>query len=218
MTNLDARLVYENGKQALRKAFTDVPQIAEICKLTQSTLRLEQPITAGNTLYTFPVLVNEKLFSVTETRLLQQDSAIVYSIGLFVAKAATSNTGAYPLHTYPNTIEFATAGAADAMQAIYNGTLSIAVNNDILIPKWDVFKHLNVPETQETAAANSPQDEIRGSFDGFYPVEPNIVLIGSKNNVIQLTLPEGGVSTIEPNSRLVLILRTINAQNSTVVS
>lgn len=220
MTNLDARLIYENAKAALRKAFPDVPQIAEICKLTQSTIRLEQPITAGNRLYTFPVLKNENLYSSTEVRLLQQDSAVIYQMGAFVAKAATPQTGAYKLHTYPNLIAFPTAGAADAMDAIYNGNLSIAVNNDILVPNWDVFKHLNVPETQATGApgANSPIDEVRGAFDSFYPIEPNIVLIGSKNNVIQIALPEGGVSVIEPNSRIVLILRAVLAQNSTVVS
>lgn len=218
MTNIDARLVYENSKNALRKAFPDVPQIAEICKLTQSTLRLEQPITAGNTLYTFPVLDNTNLYSSTEKRLLQQDSAVIYQLGLFVAKAATPATGAYPLFTHPNPIQFSTAGAATAMYAIYNGNLSIAVNNDILVPNWDLYKHLNVPQTQETAAANTPMDETRGAFDSFYPVEPNLVLIGSKNNVVQITLPSGGVTTIEPDSRLVLIMRCVLAQNSTVVS
>lgn len=218
MTNLDARLVYENAKSALRKAFPDVPNIAEICKLTQSTIRLEQPITAGNTLYSFPVLQNEQKFSNTEVRLLQQDSAIVYSLGAFVAKPASLTDASFRLHTYPNPMEFSTPGAADAMNSLYNGLLSVAVNNDILVPKWDLFKHLVVPETQFTPAASSPETEIRGSFDGFYPLEPNIVLIGSKNNVIQVTLPDAGIATIEPNSRIVLILRAIIAQNSTVVS
>lgn len=217
MTNLDARLIYENSKEALRKAFPDIPNIAEICKLTQSDYRLEQPLVAGNTNYTFPVLVNQQPFSNTEKRLLQQDSAIIYSLAMYLAIPASATDTAFLLETYPNPVAWgANAGPA---KAIYNGFISIAVNNDILTPNWDTFKHLNVPETQATAAPASgfPIDEIRGAFDATFPMEPNIVLIGSKNNVINLQLPVG-LSAVPANSRIVLILRSITAQNSTVVS
>ena len=85
MTNIDARMSYENAKFALKKAFPEVPGIIEKCKLTQSTYRFEQPLSTGNTQYTFPVLVNQEVFSNTEKRLLQQDSVIVYSLGVFLA-------------------------------------------------------------------------------------------------------------------------------------
>ena len=87
------------------------------------------------------------------------------------------------------------------------------------MPNWDLFKHYNAPETQQTQALGvaSPADQVRGSFDGFYPVEPNIVLIGSKNNVIAINLP-AGLATVQANSRIVVIARGITAQNSTVVS
>lgn len=215
MTNLDARLIYENSKEALRKAFPDIHNIAEICKLTQSDYRFEQPLVAGNTNYTFPVLVNQQPFSNTEKRLLQQDSAIIYSLGMYLALPASSTDTAFLLETYPNPVSWG-ANAVPA-KSIYNGFISIAVNNDILVPNWGTFKHLNVPETQTTAAANAPLDEIRGSYDATFPMEPNIVLIGSKNNVINLQLPVG-ISTVPANSRVVLILRSITAQNSTVVS
>lgn len=209
------RLVYENAKNAVVKAFPDVPQILNKCKLTQSDLRLEQPVVVGNTLYKFPVLINEALFSNTEKRLLQQDSAVVYQIGLMIGKPASAVDTAWLPQTYPNSVVFTNAAP---MNAIYNGSvLSVAVNNDILVPNWECYKHLNVPQTQATAAANSPQAENRGAHDGFYPMEPNIVLIGSKNNVIELKLPVG-VTATDANARIILILRCIIAQNSTVVS
>lgn len=220
MTNLDSRLVYENAKSALTKAFPEVPNIAQICKLTQSTLRFEQPLKAGNTNYIFPVLNNENLFSNTEQRLLQQDSAVIYQMGIFVAKPSAADATNFSLCTYPSKAIFSTGSTAEDLQALYNGSLSIAVNNDILVPSWDIFKHLNVPETQATIITpptDSSIDMIRGGFDGFYPVEPNIVLIGSKNNVIQMRVPNG-IATVEANSRIVLIVRAILAQNSTVVS
>lgn len=217
MTNLDARLVYENSKEALRKAFPNIPNIAEICKLTQSTIRLEQPLVVGNTNYQFPVLVNQEIFSNTEKRLLQQDSAILYQMGLFAGAPASATDNAFVPDSYPNAVKYG-ANAAP-LQALWSGNISIAVNNDILTPNWDVWKHYNAPETQQTAALASgfPADEMRGSFDGFYPVEPNLVLIGSKNNVINLTLPVG-LTAVKANSRVILILRCVIAQNSTVVS
>lgn len=214
-TNIDARLVYENAKTALQKAFPGVPNIVQRCKLTQNTYRFEQPLVAGNTLYSFPILVNENVYSNTEKRLLQQDSAIVYEIGIFIAKPASATDTAFYPRTYPNSVEF--GANAGAQIALYNGNLSLAVNNDILISNWDLIKHLQVPQTQATAATNSPIDEFNGSESGFYPLEPNIVLVGSKNNVINITLPKG-ITAVEANSRVIIIARAITAQNSTVVS
>jgi len=53
---------------------------------------------------------------------------------------------------------------------------------------------------------------------GYYPVEPNIVLVGSKNNVISLELP-GAISTLQASTapRIVVIMRGILAQNVTPV-
>lgn len=225
MTNIDSRLVYENAKVALRKAFPEVPSIAEICKLTQSTLRFEQPMTAGNTLYTFPVLVNENRFSDTEIRLLQQDSAIVYQLGVFLAVPGAATDTNFPLLTYPDKNQFSSGTTAQDALALFNGQLSIAVNNDILVPNWDVFKHYYVPESQAHPEGDnagvpvypSQINQLRGAIDGFYPVEPNIVLIGSKNNVLQIKVPKG-VATVQANSRIIVIARAIIAQNSTVVS
>jgi len=74
-------------------------------------------------------------------------------------------------------------------------------------------------QTQQTddLGVDSPNDEIRGSEDGFITVEPNIVLIGSKANVITLKLPKA-LTAVDAGTRAVLILRGIYAQNSTVVS
>jgi hypothetical protein len=219
MTNLDARMVYQNAKSALQKAFPKLTEdIAHVCKLTQSTYRLEQPLVTGQTSFTFPVLANQQVFSNTEQRLNQQDSALVYSVGVFAGAPASATDAAFVPDTYPNPIKY--GANAIPLNALWNGSnLKFTVNNDILIPNWDVLKHFNAPETQQTAAigAGSPQDQFRGSWDGFYPLEPNIVMIGSKNNVINLELAQG-LTSVLANSRAIIILRCITAQNSTVVS
>jgi hypothetical protein len=224
MNNMDMRMVFENAKIAVNKAFSDLKDkfgnpinIADVCKLTQSTYRFEQGLVVGTTQYTFPVLAQQAIFSNTEFRLLQQDSAVIYQLGVFVAAPASATDAAFLPDTYPSPFKY--GANATPLNALYNGNMSITVNNDILVPNWDILKHLNVPETQQTAAlgAGSPQDQIRGGHDGFYPMEPNVVLIGSKNNVISINLPVG-LTAVLTNSRVIVIARCIVAQNSTVVS
>lgn len=215
-------MVYENARKALQSAFPGLKgqDISSYCKLTQSTYRFEQPLVVGSTLYQFPVLVNQEVFSNTEQRLLQQDSAVIYQVGIFAGAPASLADTAWIPDTYPNTIKYAGANG-DALYSLWNGSnFSIAVNGDILMPNWDVMKHFNSPETQQTAAlaSASPGDQFRGGHDGFYPMEPNVVMIGSKNNVLQLTLKGTGITAVQAFSRAVIILRCITAQNSSVVS
>lgn len=222
--NMDLRMVYLNAKESLNKAFSDLKDkfgnpinIADICKLTQSTYRFEQLLVVGATQYQFPVLAQQAIVSNTETRLLQQDSAVIYQLGVFLGAPTSAIDAAFLPDSYPSPFKYG-ANATPA-NALYSGNLSITVNNDILVPTWDIFKHLNAPETQQTAAlgAGSPQDQMRGCHDGFYPMEPNVVLIGSKNNVININLPVG-LTAVQTFSRVIVIVRCIVAQNSTVVS
>lgn len=218
------RMVYENAKIAVNKAFSDLKDrfgnpinISDVCKLTKSTYRFEQPLVVGSTQYQFPVLAQQAIFANTETRLLQQDSAVIYQLGVFIGAPASATDAAFIPDAYPNPLKYG-ANAVPA-NALYSGNLSITVNNDILIPNWDLLAHYNAPETQATAlpAAGSPIDQFRGCHDGFVAMEPNVVLIGSKNNVININLPVG-LTAVLTNSRVIVITRCIVAQNSTVVS
>ncbi len=220
MNSIAARMVYDNAKKAIVAAFPEKANILQQTKLTQGFLRVAQAIVVGQTLYQFPILVNETQLGIfnTEQRLNQQDSFVISELAILISAPAAVADAAYRLQTYPNTQVFTGANAA-AAYAIYNGALSLTINNDILIPKWDVFRHLVINQTQQTAAlgAASPNDQIDGKADGFYPVEPNIVLIGSKNNVLNVQLPVG-VTAIQANSRIEILMRGVVAQNSTVVS
>jgi hypothetical protein len=94
------------------------------------------------------------------------------------------------------------------------------VNNNNIVPAWDVARCRVVNNTQGGVGVNAqtvfPQSQIDLSSDGFYPVEPNIIVGGGKNNVFSLNLP-AAISTIQANSRIVIIMRGILAQNSTNV-
>lgn len=217
MNNIAARMVYDNAKKALYRAFGNNPSLnIEQFKMTQSFIRLEQLAVVGQTNYTFPVQVNQGTAFNTEQRLNLQDSFVISSIGAFIALPSGSTDATFRLQTNASPFIFTNFAP---FRTFYNGKLAISVNNNTILPAWDLNRHYYSPETQQTAAfgAASPIDQNRGAEDGFYACEPNIVLVGSKNYQINVQLP-AGFSAVDANSRLVLLFRGVLAQNSTVVS
>lgn len=218
-TQHGARLVFDNAKALVSNAGFNVNQAV----LSQSYIRSEVAMSTSTTSYHVPVLINDTQngasFS-TENRLNLQDAFVVSKIGLFVAIPASSSTTAFPYYTYPNAQAFTTAGAAAALYNLYNGSMSITVNNRQIVPSWDLYKHLYVPQTQQATSTgtNTAIDQNDASEFGYYPVEPNIVLVGSKNNQIQLNLP-AAIGTLQAATapRIIVIFNGILAQNVTPV-
>jgi hypothetical protein len=215
-TQHGARLVFDNAKNLVNNAGFSVGQAV----LSQSYLRSEVAMSTSTTSYTIPILVNSATNNFATNNLLNlQDGFVVSSIGVFVSIPAASTTTAFKLYTYPNAVDFSTAGAADALYNLYNGKLAVVVNNRQIVPSWDLYRHLYVPQTQQDGGSTaSVIDENDATEFGYYPVEPNIVLVGSKNNVITLELP-GAISTLQASTapRIVVIMRGILAQNVTPV-
>lgn len=215
MNTFGARLAYDNAVKMLQAAGMNTATAV----LTQSSLRLEQAANIATTQYRFPVLNNDSnggntQFN-TEQRLVLQDAFVISEMGLFLALPASAVDATFILYTYPSPIIFPLGKAT--LGVVYNGNISISVNNQIILPNWDTMRYRVVPETQDTANATPSIDQFDGNEQGFYPVEPNIILSGSKNNVIQLNLP-AAISAIDANTRLVLVMRGVRAQNSTSVN
>lgn len=188
-------------------------------RLSQSTLRLEQPCVNTSTLYTFPVLINIQNQAAafnTEIRLNQQDSFVPTHVGIFLALPSGTTDTTFKLQTYPNPALFTNA---TQMQAYYNGYMNIMINNVQYTQKWDLWRHWQTNQTQQTAAlgSGSPEDQFMGSDDAWYPMQPFILLIGSQNIQLTINIPVSP-TTVDANSRLVVMLRGVLAQNSTVVN
>jgi len=219
-TQIGARMVLENAKAALQHGGLSPQEIADAI-LSQSYLRFEQPLNNSSTNFTFPILINQNSGGnsqrATEKRLTLQDAFYCSEIAVYLAKAASAADVAFSLETYPNSVVFATGAAS--LGAFYNGQLQIAVNNRTIVPGMDIMRFKQVPQTQLTAATNSPIDEFDAVNErsAMFALEPNIVLIGQKNSQIQITLP-GNIATIDAFTYAVIIVRGVLAQNVTVVS
>jgi hypothetical protein len=217
-TQHGARLVFDNAKNLVNNAGFSAGQAV----LSQSYIRSEVAMSTSTTSYQIPILVNSVGAGTnfaTNNLLNLQDAFVVSSIGIFTAIPAASTTTAFPLYTYPNASAYTTSGASAALYNLYNGKFSVVVNNRQILPSWDIYRHLYVPQTQQGAASTATTiDQNDATEFGYYPVEPNIVLVGSKNNVISLELP-GAISTLQASTapRIVVIMRGILAQNVTPV-
>jgi hypothetical protein len=213
MNSVSERLVYNNAKRSLRNANIALKD----GRPAQSFLRLEQALSISKANYEFPITNQNNGVTpfLTEKRLNLQDSFALSALQVTVAKPSGTTDVTFKKYTYLNPFVFTNA---DAMGVIYNGSLSLMVDNTTYLPDWDIERHLYVPETQQTAPAGSgsPLDQYNGSETGYFPAEPNVTLIGSKNMRLQILLPSAPTA-IDANSRLIITMRGILVQSSTSV-
>lgn len=219
----NSRMVYENAWNICVK--NNIDPVA--AKLTQTVIRLEQTLNTTQSLYTFPVTTVSNAPAGTlfpsERRLNQQDSFIVSSLGVYLAEPASANTVAYIDYTYPSPSVFSNTGEAAGLETIYKASMKITVNNTVICPSYHFGWHRLVPQSQKVAAGTNQNgiayDQIDAGSDGRIPIEPNWILIGSKNNLIEVSLPAAlpAVGTAG-FTRLILEFRGILAQNSTIIT
>ena len=209
-TQMGSRMVFENAKTLVRGLGYSV----EHAKLTQSYLRSEVALSTSIANYHIPVLVNDTQNGstrVNEKRLNLQDIFVTTEIAVLIGIGTGTNTAA-KLYTYPNATAF-TSATDDNLWSVYNGFLNLTINNEQILPSWDVIRHYFVPQTQQSA---STTDQWAAGSDAFYPVEPGIVMNGAANINFQLTA-NGAPATVETNSFIAVIQRGILCQNVTTV-
>lgn len=220
MNGIVAREDFINAVKIFANAFPGVPDVVAEFKITESELRLEQPLVANANLYTFPVLVNETIaggvvFN-TEIRLRQQDTFVPTAVRIALANPSSATDTTFRLFTYPNQFVFVNDVQ---MRALYNSRLSVTINNYQYLYNWGVQRHWYSPQTQQTAAlgAGSPEDQLRNSEDGFFPLQPFVLFGGAQNVQIQIVLAQAPTA-VDANSRFVMQFYGVLAQNSTPVS
>jgi hypothetical protein len=220
INSISARLTFENAKNFVQSQGYDVSQAV----LTQSYVRSEVAISSSVTNYRLPIVItdtaNGAAFN-TEKRVQLQDVAVVSSLFIGLGVPSSSTDAAFPVLSYPSTStnQF-TSAQADAALTLYNGFFTMQVNNQNIVPAWDILRHYYVPQTQGgvgiTAQTVFPIDQWDAGDNGFYPVEPNILLNGGANIVANIVLP-AAISSVASNSRIIAIFRTILCQNVTSV-
>lgn len=227
LTNPNQRLVFDNAKDLLRQAGYNWQQ----AKLTQSFIRSEVLMSTAQSRLHLPVLVtdaqNGNAFN-TERRLQLTDVFVVSSINVQVAKPASSTDAAYDTFNFADLSVFTTSGVPAAIKGAYsNGFLSMIVDNDQMLPAWDLQWHYRVPQTQAgtntlisfsgaTTVLNNT-NSVDGSEDGIVPNEPNFILTGNSNIDFSLNLISA-MGAVETTGRWIVRLRGVLAQNCSKIA
>lgn len=220
-SQIGTRLAFEKAKKGIEAAGFSLNRAV----LSQSYLRSELALSTSKTLYQFPILINDNSQgTITNTSFLLnlQDAFYISAIGLFFAKPSSSTDTTFQLCTYPNASIFSTANTASSLYSFYNGNMQITINNRQVVSGIDCYRFYDVPMMQTTANADyttsaiNYKDQQKGSESALYPIEPGIVLSGSKQNVVQINIP-AALAAVETNSRVVLYFSGHLAQNVTSV-
>jgi hypothetical protein len=156
-----------------------------------------------------------------EQRLQLQDAFYCSQIQFFLGLADSATATDYKNFTYPSPYNFTGTGVAQGLYNVYNGTLSLSVNNRTIVTQWDLLRHLEINQTQQNAtiASGVNEDQFSGAFSAGFVAEPNWVLIGSKNNQLSIQLPSAiPALTATKTTILAITMRGVLAQNCTVVS
>jgi hypothetical protein len=204
---------FESGGMSRQQA---IQQVANGV-LTQSYLKLVQPLSTGLSVFPFPVLKNEAVNGIgqrnDEKRLNQQDTFFVSNAAFYIAKGSSATATNLLPNTYPNAITYPT-GTAQLLQ-LYAGRVEILINQSVIGPGFDMLNFYQVPQTQLTGATNTPQDQFDPSQVGIW--EPNINFVGTKGIVINVVLPNA-MTALDSNVVGIWIFRGIQAQNVTLMS
>lgn len=220
-TQIGQREVFNNARKLVDAAGLSTSATV----LSQSFLRSEVAMSTSTTSYHIPILVNDNQNGATSSYntsslLALQDAFVVSSIFIGWANPTSATDAAFIPQSYPNAQIAGTQAIATALQAIYSSNLQVTVNNRQILTGWDTLRHYYVPQTQQVAAASLTTGISQAdlSENGFYPVEPNLVFVGSKNNQVTLNFPQA-LSAVPASTfgRLVVIFRGILAQNATSV-
>lgn len=194
-------------------------------RLTESSLILKQAIQPNKTAYNFPVLDTNAGNAVSvlpeEIRLNINDEFIITKCGIYLGGKYFNENLPQPdgVPVWFSAVPYELGGSGWVLlQRLYNGNLSIAVNNINYIDKWDVKKHefRGITQFQNTSVgqpfATSPN--MRFLEDGMVPMTPNVTLSGAKKNDINIVLPDTlilppAVAWLTPNGIITVNVDTV---------
>jgi len=221
-----ARQVFDNARNVVSAAGLNASQAV----LSQSYLRSETLVSTTVTSYHMPILVNDNQNGAntsfnTSQLLALQDAFVVSGIYIGFGNPSSNTDATFIPRTYPSAINCGgTQAAATAMQTLYNGNLTLSVNNRTILTSFPITNCYYVPQTQGLATQSSPGatpwvqiDQNDGYASATVPIEPNIVLIGSKNNVLSIQLPAAIATAPSAYARIIVIFTGILMQNVTPV-
>lgn len=176
--------------------------------ITQTNLRLEGEITTDNLISFYPRESDSNQSRKTENKVSQTEAFFIAQIALCITKQNDTEfpkgDGNAALHTWPDPQTFDAADEAAALELLYNGTLSFETSSQKRLDEFLCNDLKYVPGKQSEGSqtgtdsfiTSQPQYGPENSNRGFYPINPNIIFDGGRDNEFNLRLSNGDTSNI----------------------
>lgn len=224
-TNWGYRVDGTISPAALTSAINSAVDEAQNAVLSLSYLRLEQLLTTGANYIDFPILVNASgpngaNIRSSERRLALQDAFFTSSFQVYLAIAQSATDYAFRAESFPNVNIFPTGAAGNEtvmpLNAFYNGSMSITINKNVIVPNYALLETLQIPQTQRLTTTSANQSN---QFDPTECIllEPNLTFIGSKDSKIRLEFPQA-ISAVDAFTYVIIKINGTLAQNVTILS
>lgn len=206
MSSLRKRSAY----QIIKNQIDEIAKTNDLYKnvrVSESSLRLEVLIDPTTKTYNFPVLVNDNngVSQPEEIRLAIQDLFVITEFAIFLGcKDDFINPKSGKILMTSSQWQNFPPGLA--LDELYNGKLSLSINNDVYLYKYDLKRFHRFTKTQftefgdpSTLPAAPPfyavnnlatQQDIDYKYDGMEIVDPLITLSGAKKNSISIDIPK----------------------------
>lgn len=192
----------------------DVAQAFADWRVQPAVIRLEKDLTANATSYKFPLLLEDGVPTVTEKRLDRSDTFVVVRHAVLLQLTPIAEPSRAKLFSY-NAERFSVALArpelAQDLLAVYNGALSMVLNQKQMLQSYDLNKFLMRPEgcRQDGAGQQVASTDAEGvnTFEtdlfqdsgsplaGLVDIVPQLSFNGTAKNEIVVNFPkEAGVN------------------------
>lgn len=165
-------------------------------------LRLEALITS-RTDYRFDFYEQAGTDAPTEIKLKRNDAFFLSHIGL--ALYQNTERSQADLATWPDPIRFATAGAAEELEQVYNGTLSLSTQpvQRVAPISCQLFKYN--PGRIQGAAVGGPFWGPSLEERGMLYLEPSVIIAGPDDNYVDLEIPGPSFSNAADDDTYIVI-------------
>lgn len=220
-------------------------------EITQGYLLMSAILSPAKQVIQFAVVDTQQISSSPITplnRLLtMQDSFLISNMSYYISRYSFTG-GSLANIDFASSfcwtpVTYASAWSENGVSVQYNAGcemfwigayLELKINKKVIIPYWDTYRHYKSPITQATPGFPLPsnyipqqKDQHDGSSDGFVYMQPNVVIGGGRNNILNLNLAANIPGTIAPfddpdygvtfYTMAYVCVRGILMQNSTTV-
>jgi hypothetical protein len=169
-------------------------------------LRLRKPLDPGRSQYSLSPRKGVDPLVDGSILLDQNDGFVVTGIGVRISRASfaegnLSNHGNYPMLTWPDPAYFTGNGTNvgseyNGLLTLVNGTLSVSVQNLVVLDSILVSELMKSPESPYSAATPRRDQQFDGER-GLFSLTPQLVLDASSDNQITITLGNGAKANID---------------------